>query len=120
MKALKILSLAASAFLLVGCETVKTVVVTKHVWKTTSIDTSYLKDCQVEKLPERDLYSKMSQEEREDALARMVIAQNGHLKNCSIDKRVVKNAIDRQNRLIQELNDREEKRVQEERKNLEK
>jgi hypothetical protein len=62
----------------------------------------------------------MSVDEREDHLTRLVIEQYKHTKNCTIDKRSIKTSLEKQKALINEYNAKEEKRVLEEKKALEK
>lgn len=120
MNVLKIACISLLAFLLAGCETIKVVVVEKNSWKTLSVDPVLLEDCVLEPPASRDAYLKMSMDEREDHLTRSLINQYVHTKNCTTDKRSIKTSLKKQQDLVDEYNAKEEKRVLEEKKALEK
>ena len=120
MNFLKIACISLLALFMAGCETIKVVVVEKNSWKTVSVDPVLLEDCKIEPTVTRPEYLKMSMDEREDHLTRLVIEQYKHTKNCTTDKRSIKTSLEKQKALIDEYNDKEEKRVLEEKKALEK
>ena len=120
MNFLKIACISLLATFLAGCETIKVVVVEKNQWKTVSVDPVLLEDCKIEPLVTRPDYLRMSMDEREDHLTRVVIEQYRHTKNCTTDKRSIKTSLEKQKALIDNYNAEEEKRVLEKKKALEK
>lgn len=96
----------AILFLLVGCATAPTAkeVVVQETMTMVDIDQQYLNDCPATAPVDPLQYSAMGVDEREDALARLTISLYRDIQSCNLDKKSIREQIDKKQKLVDDFN----------------
>lgn len=98
-----------------GCattETIKRVQSQKYVM--VEIDPRYLQDCLVEPPPNKKDYLEAGHDEREDMMTRVLLKQYQYIRHCNLDKKSIRELIDKQKKEVENFNLTEEKRLKQE------
>lgn len=107
-KLIKYMVAIGGLIILAGCSTMppKVVVLEKETFVLLKPNESLLQDCKEIAPPPPKSFIGMNSDQREDALARLVVGQYQNIKQCSKEKRAIRDFFSKNEKTLQEHNDR--------------
>lgn len=107
-KLIKYMVAIGGLIILAGCGTMptKVVVLEKETFVLLKPNESLLQDCKEIAPPSPKSFVGMNSDQREDALARLVVGQYQHTKQCSKEKHAIRDYFSKNEKTLQEHNDR--------------